>query len=115
MDTQFADLIVTCCKLSEPELRSYIKKVLIEQNFSIQEDSYQSKRLGEYLNIPNLLAIRQAAKICLVSHTDVCRDHESIKEQYSIKTAPSNQVNPTISRRDNGVCKRYSGVFLIFR
>ena len=98
MDSQFADLIVTCCKLSEPKLRSYIKKVLIDKNFSIQEDCYQSKKLGKYSNISNLLVIRQTPKICLVSHTDVCRDHESIKEQYSIKTAPSNQVNPTIKK-----------------
>lgn len=98
MDSQFADLIVTCCKLSDPELRSYIKKVLIEQNFSLQEDCYQSKRLGGYSNISNLLAIRESPKICLVSHTDVCRDYANIKKQYSIKTAPSDQVNPTIKK-----------------
>ena len=98
MDSQFADLIVTCCKLREPELRSSIKKVLIEQNFSIQEDCYQSKRLGEFSNISNLLAIRQSPKICLVSHTDVCRDHETIKRQYSIITAPIDRVNPTIKK-----------------
>lgn len=96
MDNEFSDLLITCCKLSEPDLRSYIKQVLIKHHFSIQEDSYLSERLGEFSNIPNLLAIRESPKVCLVSHTDVCRDHDSIKETYSIKTAPSAQVNPVI-------------------
>ena len=96
MDNEFFDLLITCCKLNEPNLRSYIKQVLIEHHFSIQEDSYLSERLGELSNIPNLLAIRENPQVCLVSHTDVCRDHDSIKEQYSIKTSPSAQVNPVI-------------------
>ncbi|HEY9635810.1 MAG TPA: hypothetical protein V6D14_20560 [Coleofasciculaceae cyanobacterium] len=96
MDNEFTELLITCCKLSEPDLRSYIKQVLIEHHFLIQEDSYLSKRLGEFSNVPNLLAIRESPKVCLVSHTDVCRDHDSIKDKYSIKTAPSDQVNPVI-------------------
>lgn len=96
MNIEFADLIVTCCQLSEPDLRSYIKQVLIERDFSIQEDSYISPRGGEYLNIHNLLAIRGNPKVCLVSHTDVCRDHDKFQGWLPNETAPEYKVEPVI-------------------
>lgn len=94
--TQFADLIITCCKLSELELRSYIKEVLADRNFFIKEDKYLSPRGGEYTSIHNLLAIRSNPKVCLVSHTDVCRDHEKLQGIPPKKTAADYIVNPTI-------------------
>ncbi|HAZ44347.1 MAG TPA: hypothetical protein DDW76_24090 [Cyanobacteria bacterium UBA11369] len=96
MNTQFAELIVTCCKLSELELRSYIKEVLASRNFSIQEDRYLSQRSGEFSSIHNLLALRGNPKVCLVSHTDVCRDHDKLQGIPPKRTAPDYIVNPAI-------------------
>lgn len=96
MDTEFTNLLITCCKLSEPELRSYIKQVLTKHNFSIQEDGYRSARYEESSNIPNLLAIRGNPKVCLVSHTDVCREHFMFQGTLADETASDYAVNPVI-------------------
>ena len=72
----FEEMIIQCCKSDEFKLRKWIKKVLTRSGFSIQEDNYESDRRGQYSGIHNLLAIRgKNAKVCLVAHTDVCRDH----------------------------------------
>lgn len=75
---EFIKLILTCCRLNESELRLYIKKLLLENSFTIQEDNYYSTRLWECSGIHNLIAIRGEPNVCLVSHTDVCRDHDLI-------------------------------------
>jgi hypothetical protein len=97
MNSDFVELLITCCRFNELELRSYIKKLLIENNFSIQEDSYSSERPWGYSDIHNLLAIRETPKVCLVSHTDVCRDHDLIW-LYSNGPIPEHQVNPIVKK-----------------
>lgn len=96
MDDRFTNLLITCCKLSESELRSYIKKFVTEYNFSIQEDGYISARYDESSNISNLIAIRGNSNVCLVSHTDVCREHYMFQGSAPDETAPDYIVNPVI-------------------
>lgn len=74
----FESFIIQCCKAKEWDLRRFLKKRLISEGFTIQEDNYRSDRcdyLGKYNKVHNLLAIRGNPRVCLVAHTDVCRDH----------------------------------------
>lgn len=78
----FENFIITCCELDEWDLRDFLKEKLIEVGFSVQEDNYSSYRSGKYQKVHNMLAIRgKNPRICLVAHTDVCRDHG-----YALKT-----------------------------
>lgn len=89
----FEDFIIDCCKLNEWTLRDELKTLLTENGFTIVEDEYKSPlNKGEkYNTIHNMLAIRGTPRVCLVAHTDVCRDYNSeippevepvIKEQF---------------------------------
>lgn len=90
MQQSFEDFIITCCAMEEWELRDYLKGLLIPAGFKIQEDDYRSSRGGEFAKIHNMLAIRgETPKICLVAHTDVCRDHGWRREHHP-------KVNPVI-------------------
>ncbi len=71
----FENYIMQCCKSREWNLRKFLKKKLINAEFKIIEDDYSSYRKGKYQQVHNLLAIRGEPRICLVAHTDVCRDH----------------------------------------
>lgn len=76
----FENFIMNCCKAREWNLRSFLRKKLSEAGFSIIEDDYHSHRRiaerKEYKDVHNMLAIRgNNPRICLVAHTDVCRDH----------------------------------------
>jgi hypothetical protein len=71
----FENYIIQCCKAPEWELRKFLKKVLMRAGFNIQEDNYQCGRGEKYSSVHNMLAIRGNPKVCLVAHTDVCRDH----------------------------------------
>lgn len=71
----FISFIMQCCKAPENDLRKWLKKTLIRQGFSIQEDSYSPKR-NNTDQVHNMLAIRGNPKVCLVAHTDVCREHK---------------------------------------
>jgi hypothetical protein len=79
-----------CCKSREWNLRKFLKKKLIDAGFRIIEDDYSSYRKGKYQQVHNMLAIRGTPRICLVAHTDVCRDHgDDIPD-----------VNPTIKNME---------------
>lgn len=71
----FENFIMQCCKAKEWELRKFLKRVLTHAGFEIQEDNYRSHRDGKYSTIRNMIAIRGNPRVCLVAHTDVCRDH----------------------------------------
>lgn len=72
----FENFIIKCCELDEWDLRDYLRESLTEAGFHVQEDDYRSHRPGKYKTIRNMLAIRgEDPRICLVAHTDVCRDH----------------------------------------
>jgi hypothetical protein len=71
-----------CCKAPEWELRKWLKKVLIRSGFQIFEDGYKTDRISKekrYETVHNMLAVRGNPNVCLVAHTDVCRDHEENK------------------------------------
>ncbi len=96
MNQQLTELLIKCCQLSEISLRDYIQDILPQHNFTIQQDDYISTRKGDYGKIHNLLAIRGDAKICVVSHTDVCRDHEQLQGESPNSTPANYDVNPVI-------------------
>jgi len=78
--------IMQCCKADEWVMRAWLRKVLGRAGFTIYEDGYQTDRIKKdkrYSTVHNMLAIRgENPKVCLVAHTDVCRDHDS--SRYSI-------------------------------
>ncbi len=84
----FTDFIMHCCKLSEPELREYLKQELSAAGFSYVEDDYRSPRGFPYHNVHNILFSRGQPKICLVAHTDVCRDHGRKYAQGNRRVVP---------------------------
>jgi len=69
----FSDLIIWCCSQSEHSLRDSIKTELSRKGFSFIEDDYISYR--NLSGVGNLLLTRGNPELCLVAHTDVCRDH----------------------------------------
>ncbi len=81
MSTKFEEHIMKCCAADEWDLRRFMKKVLTRAGFDIIEDDYVSDRATReprYKEVHNLLAIRGIKpKVCLVNHTDCCRDHGS--------------------------------------
>jgi hypothetical protein len=88
-DTQsFENFIIKCCEMDEWDLRSWLREKLTEADFKIQEDKYKSYRPGKYQEVHNMLAIRgNKPRVCLVAHTDVCRDHGSMKFMHNHKKA----------------------------
>lgn len=91
----FENFIINCCKAKEWNLRKYLKNVFRRNGFSIKEDDYKSSRGGKIDAVHNMLMVRGKPKICLVAHTDVCRDHAFgspnvepvIKEKFSFGEA----------------------------
>lgn len=80
----FENFIMQCCKADEWTLRKFLKKVLIRSGFQIFEDEYKSERVQKekrYETVHNMLAIRGNPRVCLVAHTDVCRDHEELRSE----------------------------------
>lgn len=80
----FEHHIMQCCKAPEWELRKFLKKVLIRAGFQIFEDDYKSERVekdSRYAGVHNMVAIRGNPNVCLVAHTDVCRDHEELRSE----------------------------------
>src|ERR1019366_3633587 len=79
----FEKWIMQCCKADEWDLRKFLKKILGRAGFTIYEDGYLSERCktnSKYNTVHNMLAIRgENPRICLVAHTDVCRNHGSEK------------------------------------
>lgn len=71
----FENYVMQCCKSREWNLRKFLKSKLINAGFEILEDDYSSYRDGKYQLVHNMLAIRGNPRVCLVAHTDVCRDH----------------------------------------
>lgn len=72
----FENFIMQCCKAKEWELRKFLKRLLKRAGFRIEEDNFKSHRGGPYSVINNFLAVRgENPRVCLVAHTDVCRDH----------------------------------------
>lgn len=71
----FENFIIQCCKAPEWRLRNFLKNVLLGAGFTIKEDDYVSRREGKFKSIRNMIAIRGNPRVCLVAHTDVCRDH----------------------------------------
>lgn len=82
--SSFEKWIVQCCKAPEWELRKYLKKVLVRAGFEIFEDGYKSDRCTKdkrYESVHNMFCVRGTPRVCLVSHTDVCRDHAELKHE----------------------------------
>jgi hypothetical protein len=81
--TDFEKWIMQCCKAPEWELRKYLRKVLTRAGFEIFEDGYRSDRCDKdkrYETVHNMLAVRgNTPRVCLVAHTDICRDHEELR------------------------------------
>lgn len=80
--TAFEKHIIQCCKAPEWELRKWLKKVLMRAGFEIFEDDYKSERVEKddrYKTVHNMVAVRGKPNVCLVAHTDVCRDHEELR------------------------------------
>jgi hypothetical protein len=72
----FENWIIQCCKAKEWDLRKFLKRVLSSNGFDIKEDDYRTRRGSKYANVHNMLATRgNRPRVCLVAHTDVCRDH----------------------------------------
>ena len=72
----FENFIMTCCELDEWDVRPFLKEKLASVGFTFQEDDYKSYRPGRYQEVHNMLAMRgNSPRVCLVAHTDVCRDH----------------------------------------
>lgn len=117
MAVSFEEFIIQCCKSEEGGLRKWIKRVLPRYGFAIQEDDYETERVSKndsYKHVHNLLATRGNPKVCLVAHTDICRDHETKQLYYGNpkKKPPSaTMVEPVIKRveveeEDRKVIKR---------
>lgn len=84
----FPEFIMKCCQLKEWSLRKFLKRTLTKNGFSFTEDDYISKRANYnkgYESVHNLLFVRGNPKICLVAHTDVCRDHTYSREVPIVK------------------------------
>lgn len=80
--SSFEKHIIQCCKAPENEIRKWLKKVLTRAGFDIFEDAYKSDRCAKdkrYETVHNMLAVRGNPNVCLVAHTDVCRDHEELR------------------------------------
>lgn len=71
----FESFIMQCCKAKEWDMRKFLKRVLKNSGFTIKEDDYRSYRGGKFDVVHNMLATRGDPRVCLVAHTDVCRDH----------------------------------------
>jgi hypothetical protein len=75
--------IMQCCKAPEYELRKWLRKTLKQAGFTITEDAYRSDRCDKdkrYESVHNMLAVRgEKPRVCLVAHTDVCRDHQDLR------------------------------------
>jgi hypothetical protein len=106
----FENYIIQCCKAREWNLRKFLRAKLLSNGFKIIEDDYLSFRGGKYSKVHNMLALRgENPRVCLVAHTDVCRDHGE-----SDSNAPN--VNPVLKSMElNGETKdiiqdRYSAV-----
>jgi putative aminopeptidase FrvX len=89
----FERFIMHCCRMNEGKLRSFLKDMLSANGFSIQEDAYTSFRGERYSGVHNMLCIRGNPKVCLVAHTDCCRDHGYGTEE---------KVRPVIKNIDMG-------------
>ena len=106
MAITFPEYIMQCCKSDESGLRSFLRKKLQEQNFTIIEDDYVPERVSKnprYASVHNMLAVRGNPNICLVAHTDVCRDHQIPNIYYGdVANAPANRprVQPVIKKME---------------
>lgn len=107
MAISFEQFIIQCCKSEEGKLRKWFRRILPRYGFTIKEDDYISSRAKNnpsYRGVHNLLAVRGTPKVCLVAHTDVCRDHgRSNKTVYygDPETQPDNtkMVKPVIKKK----------------
>lgn len=83
----FEKHILYCCGAQEFNLRKWLIKVLTRSGFRIIQDNYKVDRIKNdprYGNVHNMLAIRgEAPDVCLVAHTDVCREHEEKRSHSS--------------------------------
>jgi len=101
----FEQFILQCCKAPEHQLRKWFHKILPRYGFSIIEDEYKGIRVKDnpvYSTVHNMLAIRGKPKVCLVAHTDVCRDHDRKdipKVNPVIKTVKIDEEGTEIVRR----------------
>lgn len=83
--SSFEKFIIQCCKAEEGQFRKWMRRVLPRYDFAITEDDYISDRaekIPSFKNVHNLLAVRGKPKVCLVAHTDICRDHDSKPPYY---------------------------------
>lgn len=97
----FENFIMNCCKSEEYNLRKFLKRILIKNGFSIIEDNYKGRRGTKYDSVHNMLAIRGNPKVCLVAHTDVCRDH-GFGGWYGGNSGGTQNVQPVIKEMNIG-------------
>jgi hypothetical protein len=122
--TEFEKFILKCCKAPEWELRKWLRKVLTRAGFNIIEDQYRSERCNKdkrLESVHNMLAIRPdddgtIGRVCLASHTDVCRDHRLLesgpseyaywmkdkKDDGDAPKAPIKRVEPVVKVVEEG-------------
>lgn len=85
-ESLFEKHIIYCCRANEFELRKWLIKTLGRSGFRLIQDNYKTercKRDKRYENVHNLVAIRgENPAVCLVAHTDVCREHEEKIRSY---------------------------------
>lgn len=101
----FENFIMQCCKAKEWDLRKFLKHKLIKTGFEIKEDDFRSYRGGKYSTVHNMLATRgRNPRVCLVAHTDVCRDHAygapDVDPAIKIKQS-AGELRPIIQDRHN--------------
>jgi hypothetical protein len=95
--------ILKCCAAPEYELRSWLKAVLTKAGFRLIEDTYKTDRVNKnkrYENVHNLVAIRGNPDVCLVAHTDVCREHsEKSNRSYGASNDTHEEYSKWLGRK----------------
>ncbi len=83
----FEQHILHCCRAPEYELRKWLLKTLGRAGFRFIQDNYKTERCARdkrYENVHNLVALRgENPDVCLVAHTDVCREHSEKNSRSS--------------------------------
>lgn len=106
MAATFESFMMQCLKAEEGALRRWLEKKLPEHGFTVIQDDYVSERASKnsrYKDVHNMLAVRGNPNICLVAHTDVCRDHSNGSIYYGeASKAPKDalRVQPVIKKMD---------------
>ena len=98
--TPFERALIAACAADESVLRRELAAELCGAGFELFFDDYRatSRRDDAARELPNLLAVRGAPRVCLVAHTDLVRDHRGY-------AGDRGRVEPIV-RRDPATCRR---------